>query len=157
MEIIDYPNYLIYDDGRVWGMKTKGRAERFMKQSLNEDGYYRLSLTNNNGTKKFRTHRLVAQHYIANTHNFTEVDHIDGEPSNNHFTNLRWCSRSINCMNRKIFKTNKSGFKNISQRKTGSWRVSYIRYKIQTTFKTKKEAICFKYIIQLRIKANHYQ
>ena len=34
MEIKDYPNYLIYPDGRIWGNKTKGRKEGFMKSLL---------------------------------------------------------------------------------------------------------------------------
>jgi hypothetical protein len=86
------------------------------------------------------------------------VDHIDGDTLNNDLCNLRWCDRSINCRNRRIFKNNKSGFKNISQRKdTGSWKVFYKKYKIQKCFKTKTEALCYKYIIQLRIKANHFR
>ena len=154
---MDFHNYIIYNDGRVWGKKTKGRAERYMKQSLNEDGYYRLGLTINGKEKKYYTHKLVAQLYVPNPHNFSEVDHIDRDPTNNHFSNLRWCDRSTNTMNREIFKNNKSGFKNISQRKdSGSWKVFYQKYKIQKTFKSKIDAICYKYIIQLRIKANHY-
>ena len=154
MEIKDYPNYLIYPDGRIWGKKTQGRKEGFMKMKSDNHGYLRLGLTNENGHKKFRLHRLIAQHYIPNPNNYPEVDHIDGNTLNNDISNLRWCDRSINTMNRRIFKNNKSGFKNISQRETGSWKVFYQKYKIQKTFKTKLEAICYKYVIQLRIKAN---
>jgi len=157
MEIQDYPNYLIYPDGRIWGKKTKGRKEGFMKIRPNHEGYLRLGLSNENGQRKCRLHRLLAEHYIPNPNNYTEVDHIDGDPSNNDLSNLRWCDRSINCQNRRIFKNNKSGFKNISQRENGSWRVFYQKYKINKCFKTKKEALCYKYIIQLRIKANHFQ
>ena len=158
MEIKDYPNYLIYPDGRVWGKKTKGRKEGFMKINIDKSkGYYRFGLTNENGEKKFYLHRLLAEHYIPNPNNYDEVDHIDGNPLNNNLSNLRWCDRSINTMNRRIFKNNKSGFKNISQRETGSWRVFYQKYKLNKCFKTKREALCYKYIIQLRIKSNHYQ
>ncbi len=154
MEIINYTGYIIYDDGRIWGKKTKGRKEGFMKMKPDHDCYLRLGLTNENGDRKFRLHRLLAQHYIPNPNNYTEVDHIDGNPQNNHLSNLRWCDRSINTMNRRKFKNNTSGYKNISQRKdTGSWKVYYHKYKIQKTFKTKIEALCYKYIIQLRIKA----
>ena len=158
MEIKDYPNYLIYPDGRIWGNKKKGRKEGFIKINIDKTkGYYRFGLTNENGQIKYRIHRLLAQHYIPNPNNYDEVDHIDGNPLNNDLSNLRWCDRSINCQNRRIFKNNNSGFKNISQRETGSWRVFYKKYKIQKTFKTKIEAICYKYIVQLRIKANHYK
>ena len=136
------------------GKKTQGRKEGFMKMKPDQYGYLRLGLTNENGEKKFRLHRLIAQHYIPNPNNYPEVDHIDGNTLNNNISNLRWCDRSINCQNRRIFKNNKSGFKNISQRENGSWRVIYQKYKIRKTFKTKLEAICYKYLIQLRIKAN---
>ena len=155
MEIQDYPNYVIYPDGRI--KKIHGHKKGFMKIRPNHEGYLRLGLTNENREKKFRLHRLLAQHYIPNPNNYDEVDHIDGNPLNNDLSNLRWCDRSINNMNRRVFKNNKSGFKNISQRETGSWRVFYKKYKINKCFKTKKEALCYKYIIQLRIKANHFQ
>jgi hypothetical protein len=157
MDIINYPNYLIYPDGKVWGNKTKGRKEGFIKMKPDHDGYLRFGLTNEFGEKKFRLHRLLAIHYIPNPNNYPEVDHIDGNTLNNDLSNLRCCDRSINCQNRNIFKNNSSGFKNISQRKdSGSWKVYYFKYKINKTFKTKIEALCYKYIIQLRIKANHF-
>jgi len=157
MEIQDYPNYLIYPNGKIWGKKTQGRKEGFMKIGIDKSkDYYRISLTNKIGNKKFYLHRLLAKHYIPNPNNYPEVDHIDGNTLNNNISNLRWCDRSINTMNRRIFKNNKSGFKNISQRENGSWRVIYQKYKIRKTFKTKLEAICYKYLIQLRIKANQY-
>ena len=50
MEIKDYPNYLIYPDGRIWGKKTQGRKEGFMKIHIDKSkGYMRISLTNENG------------------------------------------------------------------------------------------------------------
>jgi len=157
MEIINYPNYIIYPDGKVWGNKTSGRKEGFMKMSPDCCGYLRFGLTNENGYKKFRIHRLLAIHYIPNPNNYPEVDHIDRCRTNNDLSNLRWCDRSINRQNRNIFKNNTSGFKNISQiKESGSWKVSYLKYKIHKTFKTKIKALCYKYIIQLRIKANHF-
>jgi hypothetical protein len=161
MEIKNFPNYLIYPDGRIWRNKTQGRKEGFIKINIDKSkGYYRFGLTNENGEKKFYLHRLLAQHYIPNPNpnNYHEVDHIDGNPLNNDLSNLRWCDRSINCQNRRLFKNSTSGFKNICQRKdSGNWKVHYLRYKIQKTFKTKTEALCYKYIIQLRIKSNHFQ
>jgi hypothetical protein len=157
MEINNYPGYFIYPDGSIWAKETQGRKEGFMNMKPNHEGYLRLGLTNQNGESKFRLHRLLAEHYIPNPNNFEEVDHIDGNPQNNSLDNLRWCDRNTNCMNRRIFKNNTSGFKNISQRKeSGSWKVHYQRFKIHKTFKTKVEALCYKYIIQLRIKAGHY-
>lgn len=41
----------------------------------------------------------------------SDIDHIDGDPSNNAFANLRLASRSENNMNAKTNRTNKSGLK----------------------------------------------
>ena len=60
MEVKDFPNYLIYDDGRVQNKKTK----RFLKQSIQKNGYYTISLCKDNKSKTFLIHRLIALHYI---------------------------------------------------------------------------------------------
>ena len=158
MEIINYPGYLIYPDGRIWGKKTKGRKEGWMKTRQNDDGYLGLGLTNKDGPKKFSVHRLLAIHYIPNPNNLPEVDHIDRNVLNNDLSNLRWVDRSTQCLNRGIGKNNTSGFKHISQRKeNGSWKVYYHRFKIHKSFKNKIDALCYKYIIELRIKAGHFK
>jgi hypothetical protein len=42
MEIQGFPDYLIYEDGRVFSKKSN----IFMKQSKNRDGYLQLCLSN---------------------------------------------------------------------------------------------------------------
>lgn len=44
-------------------------------------------------------HRLVAQEFIPNPDNLTEIDHIDGNPENNSVENLRWVTHKQNCNN----------------------------------------------------------
>jgi len=159
MEIQEYPNYLIYPDGRVFSKKRQknNKSGRFMKSNPNDDGYLRLGLTNEKGEKKFYISRLVAQHYVRNPHNYPEVDHIDRNILNNHYTNLRWANRSMQNMNKKIYKNNKSGYKNISYRKdTNKWRFIDDKRKVWKSFKTKTDAICYKYIFTLRIRAGHF-
>lgn len=41
-------------------------------------------------------HQLVAKAFIPNPNEYREVNHIDGDPSNNRVDNLEWCSRSQN-------------------------------------------------------------
>lgn len=41
-------------------------------------------------------HKLVATAFLPNPHNFRDVDHLDGNPSNNAVTNLEWVSHQEN-------------------------------------------------------------
>ena len=47
----------------------------------------------------FYIHRLVAQIFIPNPENKPYIDHIDGNPRNNIYTNLRWVTQKENCNN----------------------------------------------------------
>ena len=65
-----------------------------------EDGYLWVKLSNEEGRKKYRLHRLLSIQFIDNPDNLPEVDHIDRNKNNNSISNLRWVSRIINRRNR---------------------------------------------------------
>ncbi len=46
--------------------------------------------------KSYLLHRVVADAFIPNPNNLPEIDHIDGDKSNNCVENLRWVTRSEN-------------------------------------------------------------
>ena len=153
MEIQGYPNYLIYEDGRVWSNKSN----RYLKPTPNQDGYLQLCLRDGKREKKFSVARLVALHYVPNPNNHPTVDHIDRNRNDNRVCNLRWADRRMQMENRGLFKNNKSGFKNICyDKKYNRWIFSVKRTKVLKYFKTKTDAICYKYIHNLREKAGHY-
>ena len=99
MEIQNYPNYLIYIDGRVQNKKTK----RFLKQQLNkQNGYYKVQLYKNSKKKNFEIHRLLALHYIQLVDGKDFVDHIDRNKTNNDISNLGWVNNTENQLNCEI-------------------------------------------------------
>ena len=134
--------------------KGKGRFLRHTKSKIK--GYHQVGLSRDGKPKTLPVSRLVALHYIPNPENKPEVDHIDRNPSNNHVSNLRWVTRQENLDNRGMWKSNKSGHKNISYDKLYKrWKYQYQRkgYNVQEYFKTKQEALWFKMISLMRIKS----
>lgn len=83
--IPDYPNYSIDVNGVVTNITTK----RQVKQQLNQRRYI-VELWKNNKKKHSLVHRLIAQAYIPNPNNLPQINHIDGNPSNNKLENLEW-------------------------------------------------------------------
>jgi hypothetical protein len=52
-----------------------------------------------------------------------EIDHIDGDPSNNRFENLRQVDHRTNGMNLRLYSTNKSGMQGVSwHSQTKKWK-----------------------------------
>lgn len=58
--------------------------------------YLYVKLCCKNVAKSYSVHRLVALAWIPNPENLPEVNHKDGDKTNNHRTNLEWVSRSQN-------------------------------------------------------------
>ncbi len=142
MEIQGYPNYIVYEDGRIQNKKTK----RFLKQYPDKNGYLVTQLYNDGKCKTQRCHRIVANHYIPNPDNLPDVDHINRNPTNNHVSNLRWCSRVDNLQNKGKYKNNKLNIKHISAHSQGGY-IFYKRTnnkKHQKYFRTLQEAIDYK-------------
>lgn len=81
--------------GNVFWHNTKV-AEKILKPSLLRSGYLVLR-TQVNGVKvAFRIHQEVAKAFIPNDKNAPIVNHIDGCKTNNHCSNLEWCTFSEN-------------------------------------------------------------
>lgn len=95
--LIDYPKYILYEDGRIFGNSTK---KCFINPALSMDGYHQVNvitpLASNGYRHTITVHRLIAMAFVDNPHGYKEVNHIDGNKLNNHYTNLEWCDRSYN-------------------------------------------------------------
>ena len=67
-----------------------------IKLTINSDKYYCVTLGKNGKHKTFTVHRLVAIAFLENTLNNNIINHKDGIKTNNHYTNLEWCTTQQN-------------------------------------------------------------
>ncbi len=95
-EVFFADGYSVTPDGRVFSYKRKGRHELSGGYVTRDKRYRAVCLSINNISTSRYVHRLVAETFIANPDNLPEVNHIDGNPLNNHVDNLEWCTRSEN-------------------------------------------------------------
>jgi hypothetical protein len=70
--------------------------ERILKLQLTNNGYCHIALNDRENTRQRLVHRLVAEAFIPNPENKSEVNHIDGDKTNNVVENLEWATASEN-------------------------------------------------------------
>ena len=81
----------IEQDGTIINTKTK----RILKGGLNSSGYYQILI---NGKKYLRSH--VVASILPNPNNYSEVNHIDGDTTNDNPNNLEWVTHQENTLRR---------------------------------------------------------
>ena len=90
-QIEDYEHYEVSTEGRV-----KNKKGEILKARKNEHGYLYVSLWKNNKGKNFRVNRLVAIAFIPNPNNYTDVNHINEDKTDNRVENLEWLPHGEN-------------------------------------------------------------
>lgn len=89
----------VREDGFVKNITGHGLAKKNWYCGSNKHGYLVVGINK----KTYTIHRLVATVFILNRENKEQVNHIDGNKSNNSVTNLEWATQSENIIH--AFKT----------------------------------------------------
>ena len=120
-------------------IRTKGR-HKIKRKPTKLRKYQIITAAGQN----FQSHRL-AWFYMTSEWPVLDIDHIDGNPSNNAWSNLRLATRSNNLANSKISKTNTSGYKGVCWHKCHHKWMAYLGYQNKQRFlglfKTKNAAV----------------
>ena len=82
---------VIYCNGKVYHY-----AETIMKLQEHRRGYLKVGLKKDGLFRNVFVHRLVANAFIPNSNNLSQVNHIDENPKNNRVDNLEWCDCQYN-------------------------------------------------------------
>ena len=89
--------YQVSSFGRVFSTGGQTRKGGLLKVYTAKNGYQSVSLSGNGRSGSTPLHRLVALHFCDGHDDVNDVvNHIDGNPSNNHADNLEWCTQSQN-------------------------------------------------------------
>ena len=91
-KVIGYEDtYLVSEYGDVKRINTNK-----VLKSNPVKGYLKIELCKDSIRKSFSVHRLVAMAFIENPLKKEQVNHIDGNKLNNHFSNLEWSTPKEN-------------------------------------------------------------
>ena len=103
--------YKISNYGRVYS----AISNKCLKSIKNTKGYLLVHLYKDGNRKVFKIHRLVAIHFIPNENKkYNQVNHIDGDKTNNIVNNLEWVDNSLNEIH--AYKNGLKGSKSVSKR-----------------------------------------
>ena len=93
--LLNIPGYSGYQASNFGYIYSK-KSNRVLKSHFNEKGYLRVCLYVDGKPTTQKVHRLVALAFLENPKNYKEVNHKDGNKTNNCVENLEWCTHLEN-------------------------------------------------------------
>jgi len=89
---IGFDQYCASFDGMIYSI----RSGRFLSPVKQRTGYSHVSLSQDGFKKNFSVHRLIAMAWLDNPDDLPQVNHKDGDKSNNAVNNLEWMTAQEN-------------------------------------------------------------
>lgn len=92
LSIIGYENYAVTEDGDIVNV----RNGNIIKPVISQQGYMYVSLSQHGKKKRAAVHRLVMIAFEGFVRGKPIVNHIDGDKTNNRYSNLEWTTYAEN-------------------------------------------------------------
>jgi len=106
-----YNDYTVTEDGRVFSHTSSGKVVE-LKTLIGNHGYKHMRIGRGLKRPTMTLHKIVCLAYYGPRPEGLVVRHLDGNPYNNHFENLKYGTNSENAMDRVAHGTSNRGDRN---------------------------------------------
>lgn len=95
--------YEVNENGTILrNVKSKKQIKIFLDTHYSKSGYYAAFIRHKGKPKRVMIHKIVAECWLGDKPDGLEIDHIDRNTKNNHYSNLRYVTHSEQMKNRQL-------------------------------------------------------
>jgi hypothetical protein len=118
---MDLNYYLDYKDGKLfWKVSTSNRVKVGQEAgNKRKDGYKEIKVNN----KRYLNHRIIWKMHYGDILEGKQIDHINGNRSDNRIENLRLVTNGQNQLNSVLKSSNKLGIKGVYKSSKNKWAI----------------------------------